>query len=422
MLKILFWLLLVCAAMIVGPSLADKQGFVHISVGNYIIEASVTTTVVLALITIVVVHVLWNFINSLLHVPGGTARYFKRRHEKKALSRQDLAYIAYAKGDFKKALDLISKSGPLKELPINALLVSAKSAFNVGNFDYCRKALDEAAKRGPECKAATTIIRAKLNLKVNNTKAALEYLDSLNGSCRNTLIYKLYYDCYKANTDIEKIYGVASNLVKGKVLTEDNCREIFCNYFEERLQKAQTFEDMENVYKILNKQDRYNSQFIAPYIHKLLSLNLLDKAKSLSLSFLKHNDDPEFLESISKWDIAMPEVLKALQKMAARNALSADSNLHLIKALANLELKQGLLQEALENYKKALKLSQTPDIYAKIGQILSMQQNYTEATEYFSKSYALTENTAASKVVAKDEEKKEEIPEAEIIETPLKKE
>ena len=99
---------------------------------------------------------------------------------------------------------------------------------------------------------------------------------------------------------------------------------------------------MENVYKILNKQDRYNSQFIAPYIHKLLSLNLLDKAKSLSLSFLKHNDDPEFLESISKWDIAMPEVLKALQKMAARNALSADSNLHLIKALANLELKQGL--------------------------------------------------------------------------------
>lgn len=347
---------------------------------------------------------------------------FKRRHEKKALSRQDLAYIAYAKGDFKKALDLISKSGPLKELPINALLVSAKSAFNVGNFDYCRKALDEAAKRGPECKAATTIIRAKLNLKVNNTKAALEYLDSLNGSCRNTLIYKLYYDCYKANTDIEKIYGVASNLVKGKVLTEDNCREIFCNYFEERLQKAQTFEDMENVYKILNKQDRYNSQFIAPYIHKLLSLNLLDKAKSLSLSFLKHNDDPEFLESISKWDIAMPEVLKALQKMAARNALSADSNLHLIKALANLELKQGLLQEALENYKKALKLSQTPDIYAKIGQILSMQQNYTEATEYFSKSYALTENTAASKVVAKDEEKKEEIPEAEIIETPLKKE
>ena len=76
----------------------------------------------------------------------------------------------------------------------------------------------------------------------------------------------------------------------------------------------------------------------------------------------------------------------------------------------------------MRNYKKALKLSQTPDIYAKIGQILSMQQNYTEATEYFSKSYALTENTAASKVVAKDEEKKEEIPEAEIIETPLKKE
>ena len=400
MLKILLGLLIACGAIIVGPLLADKQGFVHISFGNYIIEASVTTTVIILLVTIVLVHVFWNLIKSIFGMPGGTARWFKAHNEKKALSRQDIAYIAYAKGDFKKALDLITKSAPLEKLPINALLVSAKSAFNIGEFDYTRKALDEAQKRGPECQMATTVIRAKLNLKVNNPNAALEYLDKLNPKCRNTLIYKLYYDCYKAKTDIEKLYGVASNLVKGKLITEEDCREIFCNYYEDRLQKAQNAEDMNDVYKLLNKKDRHNSRFVAPYIHKLIALNILDRANSLSLNFLKHNDDSEFLESIAKWDVAMPEILKFLQKQVSHQAIAAEDNLPLIKALANLEMKQDLLQEALEDYKKALKLQSSPDIYAKIGQILSMQQNYTEATEYFSKAYSISEDKAASKVVS----------------------
>ena len=129
-------------------------------------------------------------------------------------------------------------------------------------------------------------------------------------------------------------------------------------------------------------------------------MNILNKASSLSLNLLKHNDDSEFLESIAKWDVAMPDILKYLQKQVAHQAIAAEDNLSLIKALANLEMKQDLLQEALENYKKALKIQQSPDIYAKIGQILTMQQNYTEATEYFSKAYNISENKAASKVVS----------------------
>lgn len=77
MLKILLGLLIACGAIIVGPLLADKQGFVHISFGNYIIEASVTTTVIILLVTIVLVHVFWNLIKSIFGMPGGTARWFK---------------------------------------------------------------------------------------------------------------------------------------------------------------------------------------------------------------------------------------------------------------------------------------------------------------------------------------------------------
>ncbi len=400
MFRILISLVLICAAIILGPLLADKQGFVHVAVGNYTIEASVTTTVILLIITFVVIHILWNLINRIISMPGGTARWFKNRHNKKALNKQDEAYIAYAKGDFKRTLDLIERSSPIEKLPINALLVSAKAAFNIGNFDYTRKALDEAQKRGAECQTATTVIRAKLNLKVKNIKAALEYLNSLKPNCRNTLIYKLYYDCYKAETDIENLYSVANNLVKSKIISIDDCRQIFCDYFENQLKKAANADDMEKVYKLLDKKDRVNSKFMAPYIHKLISLGILDKAKTLSLTLLKNNEDQTFLESIAKWDISIDEVLKYLKKQVAHNIISSDNNLALIKALANLNLKAGNLQEALDEYNKALKLSQNPDIYAKIGQILSMQQNYTEATEYFSKAYTISEKEKASKVLS----------------------
>ena len=161
MFKILILLLLCCAAIVLGPFLSDKQGFVHIATGNYVIETSLTTAVILSVVTFLLVYLLIRVLGKIVNMPGGTANWFKKRSQKKAISKQDHAYIAYAYGDFSKSLELIKKSGAIEELPINALLVSAKSAFNIGDFEYTRQALDEAQKRSSECQEATLELEGK---------------------------------------------------------------------------------------------------------------------------------------------------------------------------------------------------------------------------------------------------------------------
>jgi len=46
----------------------------------------------------------------------------------------------------------------------------------------------------------------------------------------------------------------------------------------------------------------------------------------------------------------------------------------------------GLLNDAMENYSKVLDMTKTSDVYYKIAQILTQQQNYAEATTYFTKA------------------------------------
>ena len=47
MMRFLIFLAVICAAVVLGPMLSDSQGFVHMVVGNYVIETSVTTAVII---------------------------------------------------------------------------------------------------------------------------------------------------------------------------------------------------------------------------------------------------------------------------------------------------------------------------------------------------------------------------------------
>ena len=78
-----------------------------------------------------------------------------------------------------------------------------------------------------------------------------------------------------------------------------------------------------------------------------------------------------------------------LKKYANKNIITTQVNLPLLKAMANLEYKSGLLQDALADYKQALSIEIDPQVCLRIGVILTTLQQYAEATEYYSKANAL---------------------------------
>ncbi|MCR5084825.1 MAG: hypothetical protein K6A65_04920 [Succinivibrionaceae bacterium] len=400
MIKTLVIIAVVCAAALLGPLLADSQGFVHIATGSYIVECSLTTAAVILVVTFAVLYVLIVTLARVLHIPTWIRRWLRRHGEDKSRSLQDRAYLAYEEGDYAETIALINRTEKMSEMPPRSLLIGAKSAFELQRYELASAFLDEAERRGDDAAAAAAIIRARLNLRIGNAKVALENLDKVKSNYSNRLVSKMYYDARLQEEDLDGLFEASARLVKDGVITGEEAHDLMARWFESSLRAATLPDQMFRIWKRIGKEDRANPAFCAPYVCKLVQMGDLSRARSATLDILGSSPDPVFIESISTWPHAIPEVLARLREMAEGNSASAEGNLPLLKALGNLELKSDMLNEALGHYQKALTLGATPDIYFKLGEIYSRQQKFPEAAERFAKGYGLLESSRALAVEA----------------------
>lgn len=384
MLKLLLFILILCAAVFAGPWLADSQGFVHIAGGDYVVETSLTTAVILLIIAFIVLFFLGNLLIKLWRMPRGTRKLMVRRKARKASSLQEEAALALAEGDSSRALALIEKIGPASKLSVECLFTGARAAFNKENYELCRTYLEEAKGRDKQSFIASGIIRARLNMQIGNNKAALEVLDELKDkNVRSKEISRLTFECYRNDNDKEHLKELVPSLLRSHVITREEAAACLQQDMQDKAAAA-SGKDVLTLADSLSRKDRQNAQVVAPVISKLVSAGELNRARKLTLDILKkHRQTPEFLESIGNWTDTIPEVLALLKKQAEKNLIASDMNVPLLKALGNLSFKAGELKDAQEYYEKALQLSKSSDLYLKLARIMTAQRLFERATNYY---------------------------------------
>lgn len=389
MIKLLVFIIFTSIAVCIGPMLADNQGFVHVATKNHIVETSITTAITLYLLSVIIIMVVFSLTKRIINLPKGTLRAFRNRAFKKKLSIQDEAYIDFAQGQYETSLGLLKHSSSIKNMSEKSLLVAAQSAFHIGLYDFTRRALDEAQSRGKKAKLAADVVRAKLNFDIGNAKAALEYLEGTNGAIKNNFVCSLYLNCYKALNKLDKIVDMTKDLIKYNVINEEQARKYYIAFIDKSLKDSTTAQELEALFKKIAKSDKKDDRIMSAFIFKLIKLGDVNRARELSLDLLKSDPSPVFLESVSHWDIAIPDVLITLKKYASKNIITSQVNLPLLKAMANLEYKSGLMRDALEDYQQALTIEPSSEIYLKVGTILTGMQKFNEATEYYTKANTL---------------------------------
>ena len=358
MIKLLTFIILTSAAVILGPMLADTQGYVHISTTSHVIETSITTAFTVYLFSLITIFIVYFVVKKIISIPKGALKAFRVRAKIKNHSIQDEAIIKFEQGEYERVLSLLEHADPIEHMAEKSLLIAAQAAFFTGNYEFTRQALNEAESRGKDARIAANIIRAKLNYKIGNVKAALEFLDKNDKKFLNQNVLKLYYDCYNSLNDLEKLQEITPHLLKFKVIDEQQAHEIYVRQVEAKLTSTTNVDELNKVLKKLPKADK---------------------------------KDP-------RWDIAIPDVLSLLKKYAQKNLITSQINQPLLKAIANLEFKSGLLRESLDDFNQALSISPSSDIYMKMGAICSALQNYTQANEYYSKANAIINEKKALQI------------------------
>lgn len=398
MIKLLTFIILTSAAVILGPMLADTQGYVHISTTSHVIETSITTAFTVYLFSLITIFIVYFVVKKIISIPKGALTAFRVRAKIKNHSIQDEAIIKFEQGEYERVLSLLEHADPIEHMTEKSLLIAAQAAFFTGNYEFTSQALNEAESRGKDTRIAANIIRAKLNYKIGNVKAALEFLDKNDKKFLNQNVLKLYYDCYNSLNDLEKLQEITPHLLKFKVIDEQQAHEIYVRQVEAKLTSTTNVDELNKVLKKLPKADKKDPKIMGAFAYKFIRLGDANKAREIAMDILKVKPDSNFLESVSRWDIAIPDVLSLLKKYAQKNLITSQINQPLLKAIANLEFKSGLLRESLDDFNQALSISPSSDIYMKMGAICSALQNYTQANEYYSKANAIINEKKALQI------------------------
>lgn len=385
MIKILVAIALMCGAIFIGPRLADSQGFVHIATEGYIVETSLTTAIMIGIVTFLVVHFLINLITGSLMLPKATARWFKARRLVKLQNLQNAAFLAYDEQAYDRALSLLDKVGKDK-LSAPSLLLGAKCAFALNDLETCRNYLDYAEKCKDSSQIACKLLRAKLNLRIGNASAALENIEAIPYSNDHDAgVLRLKYECFQSEQQLDKIKDMLPALRKTKLVDEDSANLIAQSYAFDAVHSAKTKEDIEAFINSLNKHEKHNAVILAPVMSKLVELGEIDDASSMTLKLLQEDSAHQeaLFNSIATWSQAAPKVLEVLNKIASNNAVGSQTNMPLLKALANLELKENKLSEAKDHISQALNMERNNDLYILAADLNKRLKRDDEAVRFY---------------------------------------
>lgn len=382
MIKIILALVFLCGAVFLGPRLADSQGFVHIATNSYIIETSLTTAIVIGFIAFLILHILVNILFGSIKLPKLTFRWFGSNRDKRRLKQQSKAFLAYEEGSYSKALNALNKIGK-ENMPTHCLFLGAKCAFEMDDLEACRNFLDLAEAREDSSELACKMLRAQLNLKLDNTEAALENLSSLEKDSNHSApITKLLYICYERDGDYEKISELLPSIKSLKLFEESTYEQIAQRCLEYKLDKAKSEETVLTLVDRLSRTEKKNPEFMVPVVERLVQLDSLDKAKKFAVSMIKddNGDCKALYNSLAQWPKASETLLQALEHKATALGESVKKNVPLLQALANLELQAEKFDAAKSHLDTALAQQSNKTGYMLAAELNKRTNNLDEAT------------------------------------------
>ena len=384
MIKVCLALFITCAAIFLGPFLADSQGFVHIATNDHIIEFSIITGLLLAIIAFVIFYFIVNLILNVLHLPQGASSLLKRHADKKSQSLQNNALIAYEEGDFKRALALFNKTCKAKDSNFTfTKFIAANSAFELEDYAKAREILDDIAKNDKQAALAVAIVRAKMNLRLGNIEAALDTLKPIKLK-DSTFFSKLSYQNLKHNNDYEGLAKMAPQLLDDKVITEDEATQIYAQDFANQLNEITSATEAIALKKALPKKVRYKLLINSYLMKKLDDLNAIAPLNKLTRDLINHNDDASTLfHAISKLNSPLPEIRMMVEDRVNKHSANDEEKNALLKALSQLENNDNLHDNAYEHLLAAQKIRNDADVCERLGVTLSKMHLYEKASEYF---------------------------------------
>lgn len=384
MIRIIILVAVMVAGLIFGPQASGNKGYVLIALGNYTIESSVTSAVILAVLFYGALLIVEWLLGRVFGLRRKTLGWYGSRRRRKANQQTVAATLAMAEGHYSQAEKLMLKGASNSDTPLLNYLSAAKAAQARGDDVSRDQYLQKAQEENPKAELALTLTQTQLQIEQGQYDTALAMLESVYAlNPRHPMVLDQLRQVHLARHDWAALCDLIPTLHKVGKLTPKQEEELLQQAWNGRLQQAASnLETLKAVWQELPRKLRLEPELLASYGDLLRGLGADSEAANLWQEALRKQAMPQLLSRLPKLKLDNYQPLLALlQKQQGQPEVD--------NALAQLYLLAGQLDEAQKLLEQQVDKAPSAAVYHALGQVMDKRRLTNKANEYYRQALEL---------------------------------
>ncbi|MFQ1954395.1 heme biosynthesis HemY N-terminal domain-containing protein [Aeromonas veronii] len=384
MIRIIILVAVMVAGLIFGPQASGNKGYVLIALGNYTIESSVTSAVILAVLFYGALLIVEWLLGRVFGLRRKTLGWYGSRRRRKANQQTVAATLAMAEGHYSQAEKLLIKGASNSDTPLLNYLSAAKAAQARGDDARRDQYLQKAQEENPKAELALTLTQTQLQIEQGQYDTALAMLESVYAlNPRHPMVLDQLRQVHLARQDWSALCDLIPALHKVGKLTPKQEEDLLQQAWSGRLrQAAGSLETLKAVWQDLPRKLRLEPELLACYGDLLRQLGADGEAATLWQEALRKQPMPQLLARLPKLKLdSYQPLLALLQKQQGQPEVD--------NALAQLYLLAGQLDDAQKLLEQEVERAPSAAAYHALGQLMDKRRLTNKANEYYRQALEL---------------------------------
>ncbi|MGL4470124.1 MAG: heme biosynthesis HemY N-terminal domain-containing protein [Aeromonas hydrophila] len=386
MIRLIVLVAAMVAGLIFGPQASGNKGYVLISLGNYTVESSVTSAVILAVLFYGALLIVEWLLGRVFGLRRKTLGWYGSRRRRKANQQTVAATLAMAEGHYSQAEKLMLKGASNSDTPLLNYLSAAKAAQARGDDVRRDQYLQKAQEENPKAELALTLTQTQLQIEQGQYDTALAMLESVYAlNPRHPMVLDQLRQVHLAREDWAALIDLIPVLHKVGKLTPKQEEDLLQQAWRGRLNAASgALETLRPTWQELPRKLRQDPDLLAAYGDRLRQLGADNEAAELWLDALRKQVSPQLLARLPKLKLdSYQPMLTLLQKIQDQPDVDA--------ALAQVYLLAGQLDDAQRLLEQEVAKAPNAAVYHALGQVMDKRRLTNKANEYYRQALLLAD-------------------------------
>jgi len=396
---------MIALVTLVGGLLAwqmlESSGYVLIAVGNYTIDMSLWTLLLLAVILWAVVRVL-KYLLRLMIEPGQT--FFRSRvslRQQRYRKRTAAGLLQFIEGRWDQARSSLRRAAKYSDMPLVNYLAAANAAYEFGDKEDANRLLVKAEQVAPGGELAIGLVQAKMYLQDERYEEALAILQRLHQrSPDHPLVLRLLERAHRGLKDWRSLEKLLPDFRRFRVYDKTTLLRVEVEVYSSlmaalAIQEKRSIgqnggrentEALIHLWQEMPKSIRADKSVLLSYISSLHQLGESALAESLLRKALKSN-----------WDDALVRLYGIVAGDPQKQLLIAEAWLRerpndseLMLALGRLSQRNELWGKAKDYLESSLALKAQPDVYAELARLMVQLGEHEKSAKYYQQGLLLS--------------------------------